>query len=197
MSLLSYLRKTAQNAAIEGLQKIGVLQKANIPDDDDEPSKGILESYRNLLESNQAIPSVPVPEAFKSTLSTEGKQFYADNKEIKAAFEAWLDDRKVEFADVSKDDSITIDAMRSEMHKLFKKHGVIRSIPSEQSQWLETLQEIAKKQDRTVYNLLLQADAQTESATFNEWMEEMNEKIRRFGVLIQKVDDNDLTLTTP
>lgn len=185
MDFLKQLRKSAQNAAREGLEWLGVnVPQHEIPDDEDTATRDIIDIYREISLREQAPESQALSAVLREKMLAWIESFCGSNRVLLESLEAWLDDCH----DISEEN------LRTEAIVKLQQGGVIRSCGDSSEQWLENIQEIAKTQGRTVFNLLLQAHKQCDLETFDTWFADMNEKLAMFDMRIEKVEIHKMTL---
>ena len=194
MSILSFIRKTAQHAAKEGLEKLEAIA-TSFQENEKKDSQSMVDNYRNMLEQSEQ-PVCPVPDSLRPTLREEAESYCANQSVFMDIYNAWCENRISFFPDIELTKDIDLERARKELHVLLKKYGYIQSINGGSEQWLSPLQNIAQHQNRPVYNLLLQANAQIEETQFTSWMNEMNARLSRFHLKILPLEENSVTLVS-
>lgn len=194
MGILDQIRKTAHNAAREGLERLGVTLKLphdDIPDDEDTKSKDLIDIYSSIFDKKtpQEPVSVPIPADHRNVLRELAAPLCANHKPLMDTIETWFEDRRSIFPDTEPSQSFSLDEAKQELNEVLKQLHVIQKIEEAPDKWLKTAQSISRVQNSNIQNLLLQTSRQFESETFIDWMTQMNERIERFHVTIVQIDD--------
>lgn len=185
MDFLKQLRKTAQNAAKEGLEWLGVnIPQHEIPDDEDTATRDLIDIYREISQRDRNIDSPQLSPALRQEMHDFAAPFCGNHAILLESIDAWLADCH----------NVLPEAIRTETIAKLQQGGVIRSLGDNSDQWLENIQEIAKAQQRTVFNLLLQTHKQCPKDDFDTWLNDMNDRLSMFDLRIDKVGTQKMTL---
>ncbi|MBO4349943.1 MAG: hypothetical protein J6A01_03230 [Proteobacteria bacterium] len=183
MSFINDIRTAAENAARDGLGKLGisVSQKARIPDDEDTYSPDIIDLYNKKTSSHDSEPTaLIVPEDMRDVLRNEARTLSFQNDLCMQTVESWFLDRRSTIAEPC-DSLSSVEEARSELMKILKDQGFVCMIGDTPDTWLHAICEIGHQQGRVCYNLFIQASKQVNAENFEDWCREMNEKLSRFS----------------
>ena len=185
MDFLKQLQKTAKNVAIERLEKLGVnVPQYDIPDDEDTKTRDFFDIYREISEKNRSPEPIPISEALRDKMIQEINPICGQNTVLQQSLNAWISEHQDTSYEHLKQEAI---------HRL-QQGGVIRSFGENPEQWLENLQSIAQAQQRTVFNLLIQAHKQCNKENISTWIHEMNERLSPFDLAIESIETQKITL---
>ena len=184
MSIINHIRTAAENAARDGLEKLGinVSQKARIPDDEDTYSPDIIDLYNKKNSEHESLDEAvsTVPMELRDALKNEAQSLCYQNDICMQTIETWFSDRK-SIITTPCDNLSSLEDARSELIEILKDQGFVCMRGETADAWLQAICEIGKRQGRVCYNLFIQSCKQVDADTFEDWCHEMNEKLSRFS----------------
>lgn len=195
MSFINDIRTAAQNAARDGLSKLGihVSHKTRIPDDEDTYSPDIIDLLLKNNNRETAVPAVcPVPQEMHDELLAQARDFSGNDAFCLETVQSWLNDRASVLKDAVSPGPLSPDDAHRELFAILNDLGFTRTLGSSPNEWLDAACEIIKRQERVGMNLLIQAAKQTEATDIHTWMNDMNEKISRFGIRLCLLNDRQI-----
>ena len=188
MSFLTEIKNKARSLARDGLEKAGFTVH-ELPDDIDE-SMDIIDRFRELSEQRSAPENQvdPIPPEDRQALKKWMLPLCNRQKDVMEFIEEWIEHREDIIPFQPEIKSAGPEQIRREALDRLLHAGLIQHAGDD---GLAALQNVARAQDRAVINLLRMASYQCMSASLEEWVARMNEKLSRYDLAIVRID-NDL-----
>ena len=192
MSFLTEIKNKARDLARDGLERAGFTVH-DLPDDIDD-SKDILDLFLEKTgkkdESSEQVEAIPPQqrESMKKLLYP----LCGGNSEMISSIDEWLEHREEIIAFQPDIKEATPEQIRKEGLDLLLHAGLVQHAGED---GLSAIQNISRAQNRHVSNLLRIASYQCLSESLEDWIERMNEKLERFGLVIVNLGDDLISMT--
>lgn len=188
MSLIDFLKKSAQAAAKEGLEKLGVKYKPHVEalqDDPDTHAPDIFEIYKDIAQ-RRSVPQLSEDDrAFIKKTCDEILTFAGNNDDLRTHL--------TRCAEMERSPADTRKKLRTELIDICTNVGVLQPLGEN---YLKAAQAAAAAQNRMVRNLLFQANAQVCESSLPDWISAMNDRLAPFNIALLCIDKKFLTLQT-
>lgn len=185
MSLIDFLKKSAQSAAKEGLEKLGVKYKPHVEalrDDPDTHAPDIFEIYKDIAQRRSVPPLSDDDRAFIQKTCDEILPLAGNNDALR--------DHLKRCAEMERSSADTRKKLRAELIDICTNTGVLQPIDEN---FLKAAQAAASAQNHMIRNLLFQANAQVHANLLPDWICAMNDRLFPFNIAIICIDEKFLT----